>query len=155
MTDRKLICNLVVAVPNKLLLTIASSLLHCDVVVCLQQCNSSFSGFSKRCNQVLTISNWHCAIFAYHWKHQTNRIQNIELHWYTEQETINNMFCFSSKQSNEKNSIKIYNYTSGNKVPLTWGEIYGIAEYHLFQNPLEGMVWYPEGSFKRSVTINR
>ena len=25
----------------------------------------------------------------------------------------------------------------------------------LLQNPLEGMVWYPEGSFKRSVTINR
>jgi len=54
-----------------------------------------------------------------------------------------------------KSPIKIYNFTSGNKVPLTWGEIYGIAERHLFQNPLEGMVWYPEGSFKRSVKINR
>ena len=71
--------------------------------------------------------------------------------------------------------VKIYNFTSGNSVPLKWGEIYGFAEHHLFQvdiyniynyiynicvffflqNPLEGMVWYPEGSFKRSVTINR
>lgn len=51
--------------------------------------------------------------------------------------------------------IKIYNFTSGNSIPLTWGEIYALAEKHLFDNPLEGMVWYPEGSFKRSVSVNR
>ena len=49
----------------------------------------------------------------------------------------------------------IYNYTSGNKVPITWGEIYSTAELHLRQNPLEGMVWYPEGSFKYYPTVNR
>ena len=29
--------------------------------------------------------------------------------------------------------VKIYNFTSGNSVPLKWGEIYGFAEHHLFQ----------------------
>ena len=33
--------------------------------------------------------------------------------------------------------IKIYNFTSGNSIPLTWGEIYALAEKHLFDNPLE------------------
>ena len=31
--------------------------------------------------------------------------------------------------------VKIYNFTSGNSVPLKWGEIYGFAEHHLFQVP--------------------
>ena len=51
--------------------------------------------------------------------------------------------------------MKIYNFTSGNSVPLKWGEIFKYAEQHLMENPLEGLVWYPEGSFKRNATINR
>ena len=51
--------------------------------------------------------------------------------------------------------IKIYNQISGNTVPLTWGEIYGMAKKQLFANPLEGMVWYPGGTFKHSSTVNR
>jgi len=62
-------------------------------------------------------------------------------------------------RSNSLNSnvspIKIYNQISGNTVPLTWGQIYHIAEKHLFANPLEGVVWYPGGTFKRSSTVNR
>jgi len=62
-------------------------------------------------------------------------------------------------RSNSINSnvspIKIYNQTSGNSAPLKWGEIYKMAEKHLFANPLEGMVWYPGGTFKRSITVNR
>ena len=50
---------------------------------------------------------------------------------------------------------RIYNYTSGNKVPLTWGQIYRTADLHLRQNPLEGMVWYPGGSFKHYHSVNR
>merc|ERR1719334_2395336 len=53
------------------------------------------------------------------------------------------------------NNIQIYNQTSGNCAPLKWGEIYKMAEKHLFANPLEGMVWYPGGTFKRSITVNR
>merc|ERR1719348_2179345 len=26
---------------------------------------------------------------------------------------------------------------------------------HLFANPLEGMVWYPGGTFKRNISVNR
>ena len=40
-------------------------------------------------------------------------------------------------------------------VPLKWGEIFGYAEEQLMLNPLEGLIWYPEGSFKKSVTVNR
>ena len=40
-------------------------------------------------------------------------------------------------------------------VPLKWGEIFGYAEEQLMTNPLEGLIWYPEGSFKKSVTVNR
>lgn len=62
-------------------------------------------------------------------------------------------------RSNSLNSnvspIRIYNQTSGNAVSLTWGQIYKMAEKHLFANPLEGMVWYPGGTFKRSSTVNR
>mgnify|MGYP001311963690 FL=1 len=55
----------------------------------------------------------------------------------------------------DRSKIKIYNYTSGNTVPLKWGEIYGYAKEQLMLNPLEGVVWYPGGSFKKSVTVNR
>merc|ERR1719430_1237661 len=51
--------------------------------------------------------------------------------------------------------VKVYNHVSGNAMPLTWGEIYNIAKNCLFSNPLERMVWYPGGSFKRNSTINR
>ena len=60
-----------------------------------------------------------------------------------------------NKDNWDRGMIRIYNYTSGNVVPLKWGEIYGYAEEQLMKNPLEGMIWYPEGSFKKSVTVNR
>eukprot|EP00092_Neocalanus_flemingeri_P005847 GFUD01006292.1.p1 GENE.GFUD01006292.1~~GFUD01006292.1.p1 ORF type:complete len:503 (-),score=131.65 GFUD01006292.1:35-1543(-) len=62
-------------------------------------------------------------------------------------------------RSNQMNSnvspIRIYNQISGNTVPINWGEIYSLAEKHLYANPLEGMVWYPGGTFKHSITVNR
>jgi len=62
-------------------------------------------------------------------------------------------------RSNTMNSnvspIKIYNQISGNTAPLTWGQIYRMAEKHLYANPLEGMVWYPGGTFKHNITVNR
>jgi len=61
----------------------------------------------------------------------------------------------SNNLNSNESPIKIYNQTSGNYAPLTWGEIYKIAEKHLFANPLEGMVWYPGGTFKRNSTVNR
>ena len=60
-----------------------------------------------------------------------------------------------NKNKWDRSKIKIYNYTSGNTVPLKWGEIYGYAKEQLMLNPLEGVVWYPGGSFKKSVTVNR
>jgi len=60
-----------------------------------------------------------------------------------------------NKNKWDRSKIKIFNYTSGNTVPLKWGQIYGFAEEQLMLNPLEGLVWYPEGSFKKSVTVNR
>ena len=64
--------------------------------------------------------------------------------------------CFRLNEGRwDRNKIKIYNFTSGNSVPLKWGEIFKYAEQHLMENPLEGLVWYPEGSFKRNATINR
>ena len=37
----------------------------------------------------------------------------------------------------DRSKIKIYNYTSGNTVPLKWGEIYGYAKEQLMLNPLD------------------
>ena len=64
-------------------------------------------------------------------------------------------FIRSNSINSNVSPIKIYNQTSGNSAPLKWGEIYKMAEKHLFANPLEGMVWYPGGTFKRSITVNR
>ena len=63
-------------------------------------------------------------------------------------------FCFFGQRLN---SIfpKVYNHISGNTVPLKWGEIYDTAKTYLMRNPLEGMVWFPGGSFKQSLVINR
>merc|ERR1719481_462059 len=51
--------------------------------------------------------------------------------------------------------IQVYNHISGNSVPLTWGEIYNKAKVGLMRYPLEGLVWYPGGSFKTNHFINR
>jgi hypothetical protein len=65
---------------------------------------------------------------------------------------------------------QVYNHISGNAMPQTWGEIYSRAKDCLMRwaggrregapcglarNPLEGMVWFPGGSFKQSHWINR
>jgi len=57
--------------------------------------------------------------------------------------------------SEGRKDVMVYNHISGNAVPLTWGEIYNTAKEHLMKNPLEGMVWFPGGSFKHNHTINR
>ena len=49
----------------------------------------------------------------------------------------------------------MYNHISSNNVPVKWGEIYDTAKTYLMRNPLEGMVWFPGGSFKQSLVINR
>ena len=51
--------------------------------------------------------------------------------------------------------LQVFNHISGNTVPLKWGEIYDTAKVYLMKNPLEGMVWFPGGSFKQSLVINR
>jgi len=56
--------------------------------------------------------------------------------------------------SGEK-GVKVYNHISGNDVPLTWGEIYNIAKGYLMKFPLEGIVWFPDGTFQHSHVINR
>ena len=40
-------------------------------------------------------------------------------------------------------------------MPLTWGEIYNIAKGYLMKFPLEGIVWFPDGTFQHSHVINR
>ena len=52
-------------------------------------------------------------------------------------------------------SLQVFNHISSNTVPLKWGEIYDTAKENLMRNPLEGMVWFPGGSFKQSLVINR
>ena len=52
-------------------------------------------------------------------------------------------------------SLQVFNHISSNTVPLKWGEIYDTAKVYLMKNPLEGMVWFPGGSFKQSLVINR
>lgn len=56
---------------------------------------------------------------------------------------------------NGDREMKVYNHISGNAVPLTWGEIYYKAKANLMRYPLEGLVWYPGGSFKHNTFINR
>ena len=51
--------------------------------------------------------------------------------------------------------LQVFNHISSNTVPLKWGEIYDTAKVYLMKNPLEGMVWFPGGSFKQSLVINR
>ena len=64
------------------------------------------------------------------------------------------LFCILFFWTEAKFS-KVYNHISGNTVPLKWGEIYDTAKTYLMRNPLEGMVWFPGGSFKQSLVINR
>ena len=57
-------------------------------------------------------------------------------------ENYNTLDPSLNRRSNHVNSnvspITIYNHTSGNTAPLTWGQIYRMAEKHLYSNPLEG-----------------
>ena len=50
----------------------------------------------------------------------------------------------SSHQS--QNSVEIYNCTSGESVPVTYGELMN-ALHHFTKYPLENMVWYPYACF--------
>jgi len=57
--------------------------------------------------------------------------------------------------TNGKKDLKVFNHISSNNVPVKWGQLYDTAKTYLMRNPLEGMVWFPGGSFKQSSVINR
>ena len=57
--------------------------------------------------------------------------------------------------SSRTNHVPIYNCTSGSSIPITWGRLEKMLHVHIIKNPMENMLWYPSGSFKNHVYIDR
>ena len=65
------------------------------------------------------------------------------------------IFFRSNLANSNENPVKIYNAISGNTAPISWGEVFRMANEHLYETPLEGMIWYPTGTVTKSFVLNR
>ena len=61
----------------------------------------------------------------------------------------------ASSSSPGKKTVPIYNCTSGAVNTLTWGTVEKEGLKILINNPYEGLLWYPGGSFKENYYLNR
>lgn len=52
------------------------------------------------------------------------------------------------------NNVLVYNCTSGSINRLYWGDVQDVCFYHLINNPVNSVVWYPGGSFKSRKMVN-
>ena len=69
-----------------------------------------------------------------------------------------NLMCvlaWKATFSQASQSIPIYHCTSGSLNTLTWGSLEKIGLPILRNNPYEGVMWYPGGSYKENYYINR
>ena len=54
-----------------------------------------------------------------------------------------------------KPDVQIYNFTSGQNKPFTWGELQDLGNKHYSKYPFEYILWLPGGSFKKSRVLNQ
>lgn len=52
------------------------------------------------------------------------------------------------------NNIMVYNCTSGSVNRVSWGELKNSCHSSLLKNPLNDILWYPQGSFMSSKVLN-
>jgi len=69
---------------------------------------------------------------------------------------INLLCCVAWRTSTQTpGDIKVYNYTSGELNPVTWGEIEVWGLSSILKAAYEGCMWYPGGSYKENWYTNR
>ncbi|XP_059478174.1 putative fatty acyl-CoA reductase CG5065 [Neocloeon triangulifer] len=63
---------------------------------------------------------------------------------------INALISASWRRIFDKNKyeVQVFNITTGNIAPITWGEVVGRGKKHFHANPFEGAVWYPDGEIR-------
>jgi len=61
----------------------------------------------------------------------------------------------TSMDENLNKSIPLYNFTSGQNRPFTWGDFSVYGKKHTSTYPFEYMLWKPGGTFKDSVIADR
>jgi len=73
-----------------------------------------------------------------------------------------NMMCVigwktgkSGPVDKNNNTIPIYNYTSGDNSPMRWMDFEYLGRKYVPKYPLEFVLWYPDGSFKDSVLVDK
>ncbi|GLH06164.1 Fatty acyl-CoA reductase [Gryllus bimaculatus] len=50
----------------------------------------------------------------------------------------------------EQAETPVYNLTSGDMVRVTWGEVLEVGRKLVYEEPFEGVVWYPDGDIRDS-----
>ncbi|KAK7788972.1 hypothetical protein R5R35_013984 [Gryllus longicercus] len=50
----------------------------------------------------------------------------------------------------EEAETPVYNLTSGDMVHMTWGEVLEVGRKLVYEEPFEGVVWYPDGDIRDS-----
>lgn len=75
---------------------------------------------------------------------------------------INALLAIAWKVANKSNENKgkssedvmVFNVTESGVNPITWGEILDTGRRHLYENPLENAIWFPDGSIKANKTMH-